>query len=86
MGLTNLKQALEKKMGLWAGEMKDREKKVAQILSLYESLPEHRTRVDHLRVVLDCAGEVMRDDRSRVVSGDAQAFQASRPQERCEAW
>ena len=41
MGITNLKQALQNKMGLWAGELNDREKKVAEILSLYESLPEH---------------------------------------------
>lgn len=61
MGITNLKQALQNKMGLWAGELKDREKKVAEILSLYESLPEHNTRADRLRIVLDCAGEVMRE-------------------------
>jgi len=61
VGITNLKQALQNKMGLWAGELKDREKTVAQILSLYESLPEHNARADRLRVVLDCAGEVMRE-------------------------
>ena len=61
MGITNLKQALQHKMGLWAGELNDREKKVAEILSLYESLPEHNARAERLRTVLDCAGEVMRE-------------------------
>ena len=55
MGITNLKQALQSKMGLWAGELKDREKKVAEILSLYESLPDHNARADRLRIVLNCA-------------------------------
>jgi hypothetical protein len=61
VGITNLKQALQNKMGLWAGELNDREKKVAEILSLYESLPEHNARAERLRTVLDCAGVVMRE-------------------------
>lgn len=48
-------------MGLWAGELVEREKKVAEILSLYESLPGHNARAERLRVVLDCANEVMRE-------------------------
>lgn len=61
MGSTNLKQALQYKMGLWAGELAEREKKVAEILSLYESLPEPNARAERLKVVLDCAGEVMKE-------------------------
>lgn len=43
------------------GELNDREKKVVEILSLYESLPEHNARAERIRTVLDCASEVMRE-------------------------
>lgn len=61
MGITNLKQPFQNKMSLWAGELSDREKKVAEILSLYESLLEHNAKAKRLRTVIDCAGVVMRE-------------------------
>jgi len=61
VGSTNLKQALISKMGLWAGELKEREAKAAEILTLYEGLPAITARAERLKRVLDCASEVMRE-------------------------
>lgn len=59
MGISNLKQGLTAKMGLWAGELADREAKEAEILSLFEQLPAVQKRAEDLRDVLKCAQRVM---------------------------
>ena len=61
MGSTNLKKSLESKMGLWAGELREQEAKIAEIQSLFESLPGHTARAERLKKVLECADEVMRE-------------------------
>lgn len=59
MGSSNLRKSLETKMGLWAGELKQEEAQIAQIESLFESLPTLIARADRLKQVLNCAGVVM---------------------------
>ena len=59
MGISNLKQALQAKMSLWAGELADKEAKKAEILSLFEQLPRVQKRADVLREVIKCAERVM---------------------------
>ena len=59
MGLTNLKGALENKMGLWAGELREQEERIVEIQSLFATLPERSKRVGRLRQVLECAAVVM---------------------------
>lgn len=61
VGSTNLKTSLENKMGLWAGELREHEAKIAEIQSLFETLPTHTARAERLKTVLQCAGEVMRE-------------------------
>jgi hypothetical protein len=61
VGSTNLKKSLENKISLWAGELRENEKKIAEIQSLFETLPTHTARADRLKTVLQCAGEVMRE-------------------------
>ena len=38
--MTNLKAALENKIGLWAGELRENEERIAEIMTLFETLPE----------------------------------------------
>ena len=59
MGVTNLKAALENKMGLWAGELQEQEELIAEIQSLFETLPERTRRAERLKTVLGCATVVM---------------------------
>lgn len=59
MGISNLKQALQDKMGLWAGELADKEAREAEILSLFEQLPALQKRAEDLREVIKCAERVM---------------------------
>lgn len=59
MGISNLKQSLQAKMGLWAGELADKEAREAEILSLFEQLPTVQKRAHDLREVLRCAERVM---------------------------
>lgn len=61
MGSTNLKSSLERKICLWAGELREHEAKIAEIQALFESLPTHTARADRLKTVLACANEVMRE-------------------------
>lgn len=46
-------------MGLWAGELADKEAKEAEILALFEELPVVQKRVGELRDVIRCAERVM---------------------------
>jgi hypothetical protein len=57
--MTNLKAALENKIGLWAGELRENEEQIAEIMTLFETLPERTKRAERLKRVLECAGVVM---------------------------
>lgn len=59
MGQTNLKQALERKFSLMAGEFKEKEREVARIQSLFEELPALSKRAERLRHLLSCAQELL---------------------------
>lgn len=59
MGISNLKQALQAKMGLWAGELADKKAREAEILSLFEQLPTVQKRANELREVIECAERIM---------------------------
>ncbi len=59
MGSTNLRASLGTKMGHWSAELQEREERITEIESLFESLPAMTARARRLKQVLDCAGEIM---------------------------
>ena len=61
MGQTNLKQALAYKYALLAGELKDKQGKVAQIQTLFDELPTLNARTQRLERLLECAEELLRE-------------------------
>lgn len=59
MGQTNLKQALERKYALLAGELQDKQGEVAKIQTLFEQLPILSGRAQRLQRLLECAEELL---------------------------
>lgn len=61
MGQTNLKQALERKYATMAGELKEKEREVARIQSLFEQLPTLSKRAERLKHLLGCANDLLQE-------------------------
>lgn len=61
MGLTNLKENLQRKFADWLGEQQDLEKHVAEVTAAYEALGEKRERLDAVKALLDSTKVIMKE-------------------------
>lgn len=61
MGLTNLKENLQRKFADWLGEQQDLEKHVAEVTAAYEALGEKRERLEAVNALLDSTKVIMKE-------------------------
>lgn len=61
MGQTNLKQGLERKYALMAGELKTKLHQIAQVQALFATLPTLSARTQRLQHLLGCAQDLLQE-------------------------
>ena len=61
MGLTNLKENLQRKFADWLGERQDLEKHIADVTAAYEALVEKRERLDAVEALLESTKVIMKE-------------------------
>lgn len=61
MGLTNLKENLQRKFADWLGEQKDLEKHIADVAAAYEALGDKRERLETVEALLASTKVIMKE-------------------------
>jgi hypothetical protein len=61
MGLTNLKENLQRKFADWLGEQKDLEKHIADVTAAYEALGDKRERLETVEALLESTKVIMKE-------------------------